>query len=158
MGGRLLGVLVGVSCLGACSGVVSTRVLADAFNGGVLDSNADPFYTASLRAKDTVAWRMRDELGEAYFGQGAADAQVVKWLDALDDHAAEFMSDIVGRKLAGGDQDSDLESVGEDAAAPSDTPAAKEASVSQKRLQSALQRAALDIDRRVGDEPFCGDR
>jgi len=157
MRGRLLGVLVGVSCLGACSGVVSTRMLADAFNGGVLDSTTDPFYAASLRAKDTVAWRMRDELGEAYFGQGAADARVVKWLDALQDHAAEFMSDIVGRKLAGGDQDNDLELVGEDAGGVPDAPAAKEASASQKRLQSALQRASLDRERSIGDEPFCGE-
>jgi hypothetical protein len=71
-------------------------MLANAFNGGALDSTHDPFYSRSQRATDTVAWRMREELGEAYFEQGRGDARAVQWLRHLETHAPEFMREIVG--------------------------------------------------------------
>jgi hypothetical protein len=92
-----LGVIAGVS---ACSGVVSTRVLADAFNGGALDGTPDPFYRRSQRGADTLAWRMRDELGEGYFEQGSSDARVVRWLRHLGGAFLATLSTLVHGTVA----------------------------------------------------------
>jgi predicted acylesterase/phospholipase RssA len=149
MRGRTFAVLGGILGLCACSGVVSTRILADAFNGGALDSHADPFYSRPRRATDTVYWRMRDEIGEAYFGQGSTKARVVGWLDYLDEHAKDFMFEIISRQLDG------------DAASSSpglserDGPEAnvREKPESQKRIQAALDRTTVPVS--PGGEPFC---
>ena len=152
----LLGVLGGICALCACSGVVSTRVLADAFNGGALDSTPDPFYGRSQRATDTVAWRMREELGEAYFEQGGKDAQVVQWLEHLAQNAPGFMHEIVARELSVPSAALDSGSV--ESAAANGAADGKETPSSQKKLRAALR--AIHADETVspmgfGNEPLC---
>ena len=155
----LLGAVFTLLFACACSGIVSTRKLADAFNGGVLDSTADPFYERSQRARDTVTWRMRDELGDAYFGQGAADARVVGWLDYLDTNADAFMREIVGRELDGGASNNlplfvdEREAPAADASPSTENEKVKEKPVSQQRLEEALDKAGIAAS--PGDEPFC---
>ena len=75
----------------ACNGLVPARTLADAFNQGVLDSRSDPHYPPEQRGPDVVARKMQDELAGGYFGQGAGDARVVRWLATLGDKAIPFM-------------------------------------------------------------------
>lgn len=77
----------------ACHGLVPTRVLADAFNTGMLEARPDPYYSPEKRAEDVVARRMRDELTGGYFGQGRPDARVVLWLQVLGRNADAFMNE-----------------------------------------------------------------
>jgi predicted acylesterase/phospholipase RssA len=122
----------------ACNSVVATSRLANAFNEGVLDSTADPAYDRGKRATDTVMWRMRDELGSGYFGQGAKDAQVVKWLAALDKHAAAFIRDAVATSVA------DVTPTDDSCADDSGTPQ-KQVSASQQKIQRFLEREVPDV-------------
>ncbi|MGH7440101.1 MAG: patatin-like phospholipase family protein [Polyangiaceae bacterium] len=148
----VLSILAAVGCLSACSGVVSTRVLANAFNGGALDGTPDPFYGPSQRATDTLAWRMRDELGQGYFDQGSEKARVVRWLRYLGQHATEFMTAAVSAPVA------------PDAGAPEAStrpadagPGTKELPPARQRVQTALSSARTDQPDypSPGTEPFC---
>jgi predicted acylesterase/phospholipase RssA len=144
-----------VTALCACSGVVSTRKLADAFNGGALDGTPDPFYDRSQRAVDTVAWRMREELGGAYFEQGRADSPVVRWLHYLEEHAPDFMREMVANELAQGAMGSESDAGTEDHGGT----ATKAVPASQRRLRAALKTIQADkasAPLSPGDEPLCG--
>ena len=139
MRARLLGAL-GASLVGlfACNSVVATGRLATAFNNGVLDSTPDPAYDRGKRATDTVMWRMRDELGTAYFSQGDKDSRSVKWLGALEKHAAAFVRDAVQtsqEEVAPVD-----ESCADDTGAPQ-----KQVSASQRKVQRFLEREVPEV-------------
>lgn len=147
LGGRRW-LAVGMICFGgaaACHGIVPTRTLVDAFNGGMLDSSNDPFYPPEKRAEDVVARRMREELGDGYFGQGRDDARVVLWLRALSTQAMPFMSSALPVDAA--------------LASPTEpAPAAKQTvqAAVQSRVKSALDTRAqtfVPVDR-----PLCRAR
>lgn len=75
--------LAAACCLAiACRGLVPAKVVVDAFNGGALDGEDDPWYSRNPNAVDALRLRMSEELGSAFFGQGAA-GYVVGWLDRL---------------------------------------------------------------------------
>jgi len=138
---RALGLLgAGMVGLFACN-LVASRELATAFNQGVLDSKTDPYYARSQRATDTVMWRMRDELGEGYFGQGGPgspghDARVVAWLQLLHDHAADFMDSSL-RAWFAGDASADLSFEDDDHGSDKAAPA------SQQAIQKAITKSGI---------------
>lgn len=66
--------------LGSCK-ILHTDMAANAFNGGLIDtSDGDPFHSPNDRAIEIVVRRMKDELADGYFGQGAPDARVCEWM------------------------------------------------------------------------------
>jgi predicted acylesterase/phospholipase RssA len=86
----LLPVLAG---LGACTkNLLKTDLIVDAFNHGALDtSGGDPFHNEDARAIDLVAGRIRQELGDGYFGQGPASTPyVADWMKVVSGHSTTF--------------------------------------------------------------------
>jgi predicted acylesterase/phospholipase RssA len=80
-----------VLALGSCK-ILHTDMAANAFNGGLIDtSDGDPFHSPNDRAIEIVVRRMRDELGDGYFGQGAPDARVCEWMRYVAKNADEWV-------------------------------------------------------------------
>jgi predicted acylesterase/phospholipase RssA len=64
------------------SGCIKTDVVAQAFNGGALDSsNGDPFHDPEDRKLGLVVRAIKDNLVDGYFGQSGDAAYVPAWLD-----------------------------------------------------------------------------
>jgi predicted acylesterase/phospholipase RssA len=138
----------GLALLVACN-FVATRQLASAFNEGVLDSVTDPMYPRSQRAEDTVMWRMRDELGEAYFGQGSDDARVVGWLRIAERAAPRFMEASLQSYFARDASFAEDDDEG-DASDPSD----KQFAPAQRRIERAIAQTSV----RPPEGPICEGR
>jgi predicted acylesterase/phospholipase RssA len=75
---------------------VKTNALVDAFNGGLLDTSAgDPDHKPGDFAIELVAARIRQELGDGYFGQGGADrAYVADWMQSAAKSSMTFARDV----------------------------------------------------------------
>lgn len=75
---------------------VKTNRLVDAFNGGLLDTSAgDPEHAPNDVAVELVAARIRQELGDGYFGQGSgANSYVADWMQKASENSITFAGDV----------------------------------------------------------------
>jgi predicted acylesterase/phospholipase RssA len=79
--------------LGACTkNILVTDRIVGAFNSGALDtSGGDPFHSPDASAIDLVAARIRQELGDGYFGQGpVSHPYVADWMKVVSAHSLTF--------------------------------------------------------------------
>lgn len=70
-----------------------TDLLVNAFNGGALDTaSGDPFHDPNDLATELVATRIRQEVGDGYFGQGQSPSSgyVAAWMDQLAGESLTF--------------------------------------------------------------------
>ena len=94
--GRPLPSAIAVAALvaSAASCILRTDVIPQAYNGGALDSDRDPFENVDARRDEIVARLVSQELADGYYGQGARSAgqhSVAAWLESAAKNPQPFI-------------------------------------------------------------------